>query len=73
MPGRIVGEKSQEGSLMEGCLPERRREVYKTAVRAAVLHGVEKVALTKTEETELEVEKLKMLRCSLGTTMMDRQ
>ena len=36
-----------------------------------MLYGLETVALTKRQEAEMEVAKLKMLRFSLGVTIMD--
>ena len=47
-------------------------EVYKVAVRPAMLYGLETVALTKRQEAEMEVAEMKMLRFSLGGTRMDR-
>ena len=47
-------------------------KVYKVAVRPAMLHGLETVALTKRQEAEMEVAELKMLRFSLGVTRMDK-
>ena len=46
--------------------------VYKVAVRPAMLYGLETVALTIRQEAEMEVAELKMLRFSLGVTRMDR-
>ena len=37
-----------------------------------MLYGLETVALTKRQETELEVAELKMLSFSLGVTRMDK-
>ena len=37
-----------------------------------MLYGLEKVALTKRQEAEMEVAELKMLRFSLGVTRMDK-
>ena len=48
---------------------ESGREV---AVRPATLYGLETVALTKSQEAEMEVGELKMLRISLGVTRMDK-
>ena len=42
------------------------------AVRPAMLYGLETVALTKRQEAEMEVAELKMLRFSLGVTIMDK-
>ncbi|MCJ8742901.1 hypothetical protein PDJAM_G00087620 [Pangasius djambal] len=47
-------------------------KVYETVVRAAMLYGLETVALRKRHESELEVAELKMLRFSLGVTRLDR-
>ena len=47
-------------------------KVYRVAVRPAMLYGLETVALTKRQEAEMEVAELKMLRCSLGVTRMDK-
>ena len=45
--------------------------VYKVTVRPAMLYGLETVALTKRQGAETEVAELKMLRFSLGVTIMD--
>ena len=47
-------------------------KVYKVAVRPAMLHVLETVALTQIQEAEMEVAELKMLRFSLGLTRMDK-
>ncbi|KAK3570329.1 hypothetical protein QTP86_017160 [Hemibagrus guttatus] len=47
-------------------------KVYRTVVRPAMLYGLETVSLKKTQESELEVAELKMLRFSLGVTRLDR-
>ena len=47
-------------------------KVYKTVVRPTMLYGSETVPLTKKQEAELAVAKLKMLRFSLGVTRMDK-
>ena len=49
-----------------------RQEVYKVAVRPAMLYGLETVALMKRQEAEMEVAELKMLRFSLRVTRMDK-
>ena len=36
--------------------------VYRVAVRSAMLYGLETVALTKRQDAEMEVAELKMLR-----------
>ena len=56
---------------MSGVICDRRvpatvkRNVYRVAVRPAMLYGLETVALTKRQEAEMEVAELKMLRFSL--------
>ena len=60
---------------MPGVICDRRvsgrvkGKVYRVAVRPAMLYGLETVALTKIQEAEMEVAKLKMLRFSLGVTI----
>ena len=49
-----------------------KSKVYKTAVRAAMLYGLETVGLTKRQEAELEGAELKMLRSSLGVKRLDK-
>ena len=51
---------------------ETKGKIYKTAVRPALLYGLETVATTKKHEAELEVAELRMLRWSLGVTRLDR-
>ena len=46
-------------------------KVYNTAVRPAMLYGMETVALTRRQEAELEVAELRMLRFALGVTRLD--
>ena len=43
-------------------------QMFRTAVRPAMMYGLETVALTKTQETEIEGAQLKMLRLSLGVS-----
>ena len=50
-------------------------KVYRVAMRPAMLYGLvplETAALTKRQESEMEVAELKMLRSSLGVTIMDK-
>ena len=64
--------------IMSGVISDRRisarvkGNVYKVAVRPAMLYGLETVALTKREEAEMEVTGLKMLRFSLDVPRMDK-
>ena len=46
--------------------------MYKVLVRPAMMYALETVALTKRQEAELEVAKIKMLRFSLGATKLDK-
>ena len=74
--GSEVKKRVQAGwngwSRMSGVICNRRvptrvkGKVYKVAVRPAMLYGLERVALTKRQEAEMEVTELKMLRFSLG-------
>ena len=47
-------------------------KIYKTAVRPAMMYGMETVALTGRQEQELSVAELRMLRFALGVTRRDR-
>ena len=47
-------------------------KIYNTAVRAAMLYGMETVALTRRQEAELEVAELRMLRFAMGVTRLDK-
>ena len=46
-------------------------KVYKRVVRPIMFFGLDAVALTKRQEAELELAKLKMLRSSLRVTRVD--
>ena len=80
--GREVKHRVQAGwngwRKVSGVLCDKRisakmkGKVYKTAVRPAMLYGLEAVPLTKRQEKELEVAELKMLRFSLGVSRLDR-
>ena len=50
----------------------RLLKVYKVAVKPANLYALETVTLTKRQEAEMEMAKLKMLRLSSGVTRMDK-
>ena len=62
------------GVISDRRLPARvKGKVYKVAVRPAMLYGLETVAPTKRHEAEMEVVvELKMLRSSLGRTVIDK-
>ncbi|XP_051781188.1 uncharacterized protein LOC127527216, partial [Erpetoichthys calabaricus] len=80
--GREVRKRVQAGwngwRRVSGVICDRwisagvKGKVYRTVVRLAMLFGLETVALTRKQETELEVAELKMLRFALGVTRMDR-
>ena len=54
-------------------VPAREKDnVYKVAVRPAMLYGLDTVTLTKRHEAEMKVAELTMLRCSLGVTRLDK-
>ena len=42
--------------------------IYRSAVRSAMMYGLETVTLSKRQEQEFEVAELRMLRFSLGVT-----
>ncbi|XP_051780741.1 uncharacterized protein LOC127527129 [Erpetoichthys calabaricus] len=79
--GREVKKRVQAGwsewRRVSGVICDRRisarvkGKVYRTVVRPAMLYGLETVALTRKQETELEVAELKMLRFALGVMRMD--
>ncbi|MCJ8736401.1 hypothetical protein PDJAM_G00257500 [Pangasius djambal] len=67
------GWRKVSGVLCDRKISARSKgKVYETVVRAAMLYGLETVALRKRQESELEVAELKMLRVSLGVTRLDR-
>ena len=47
-------------------------KVYETAVRPAMMYGLETVAVTKRHEAELEVAELKMLKFAMGVTRLEK-
>ena len=66
------GWRRMPGVICDRRVPARvKRKVYKVAVRPAMLYGLETVALTKRQEAEMEVAELKMVRFSLGVSIMD--
>jgi len=80
--GREVKMKVQAGwngwKKMSGIICDRRvsarlkGRVYNTAIRPAMLYGMETVALTRKQEAEFEVAELRMLRFAMGVTRMDK-
>ena len=67
------GWRRVSGVICDRQVPARMKgKIYKKVVRPAMLYGLETVALTKSQEAELEVAELKMLRFALGVTRMDK-
>ncbi|KAK3545511.1 hypothetical protein QTP70_007769 [Hemibagrus guttatus] len=67
------GWRKVSGVLCDRKISARiKGKVYRTVVRPAMLYGLETVSLRKRQKSELEVAELKMLRFSLGVTMLDR-
>ncbi|KAK3515161.1 hypothetical protein QTP70_008184 [Hemibagrus guttatus] len=67
------GWRKVSGVLCDQKISARiKGKVYRTVVRPAMLYGLETVSLRKSQESELEVAELKMLRFSLGVTRLDR-
>ena len=79
--GREIKKRIQAGwhswRRMSGILCDRRvsarlkGKIHRTVVRPAMMYGLETVAMTKRQETELEVAEMKMLRFELGVTRID--
>ena len=70
--GREVKKRVQAGVICDRPVSARMKgNVYKVAVRSAMLYGLETVALTQRQESEMGVAELKVLRFSLGVTRMD--
>ncbi|KAK3556387.1 hypothetical protein QTP70_007995 [Hemibagrus guttatus] len=66
------GWRKVSGVLCDRKISARiKGKVYRTVVRPAMLYGLETVSLRKSQESELEVAELKMLRFSLGVTSLD--
>ena len=52
--------------------PGVKRRLYKMMVRPTMLYGMETVAVTKSQEKQMERVEMKMLRFSLGVTRRNR-
>ena len=52
--------------------PKLKGRLYKVMVRPAMLYGIEALAVTKRQESKMEVAEMKMLRFSLGKTRIDK-
>lgn len=65
--GRLVNMKKTR-ILCNKYVPHKvKRNMYKTAVRPAMLYGME-----KKQKTETEVAEMRMHNCSLGETRIDK-
>ena len=64
---RITGEICDRMVSANG-----KGKVFKTVVKSARLYWVEIFPLTERQEAELKVAKLKMLRCSIEVSRMDK-
>ncbi|XP_063603267.1 uncharacterized protein LOC134779196 [Penaeus indicus] len=61
------------GVMCDKNVPEKvKGRLYKTLVRPAMMYGMETVAVTKVQEERMQVAEMKMLRWSLGLTIMDK-
>lgn len=64
--------KKITGILCDRRVPAKvKGKLFKTMVRPAMLYGMEAVAVTQRQEATLEVAEMKMLRYSLGKTLLD--
>ena len=52
--------------------PGVKERLYKTMVRSTMLYGMETVAVTKSQEKQMERVEMKMLRFSFGVTRRNR-
>ncbi|XP_063615410.1 uncharacterized protein LOC134788449 [Penaeus indicus] len=65
--------KKITGVMCDKNVPEKvKGRLYKTLVRPAMIYGMETVAVTKVQEERMQVAEMKMLRWSLGLTIMDK-
>ena len=54
-------------------LPARvKRKAYSTAVRPAMVYGLETIAFTKKQAEEMKLAKVRMLRFAIGVTKKDK-
>ena len=61
------------GALCDWKVPVKLKGmVYKTAVRPAMLYGIETLPVKKTDESRLNVAEMRMLRWMCGVTREDR-
>ena len=65
--------KKVSGVLYDRKLSARiKNKMYKSAVRPAMLYGMETVAVTERQAGKLEVAELKMVRWAVGVTRKDK-
>ena len=61
------------GVMCDKRMPAKLKgKVYEAVIRPAMMYGLETVALTKKQESDLDVVEMRMLRWSLGWTRKDR-
>ena len=67
------GLRRVSGVICDKRLPARvKGKVYSLVVRAAMVYGLETVAVTKKQVEEMEVAGMKMLRFAMGVTRKDK-
>ena len=67
------GWRRVSGIICDRRLPARVKEkVYNSAVRPAMMYGLETVAVTKKQVEEMQVAEMKMLRFAMGVTRKDK-
>ena len=67
------GWRKVSGVICHRRLPAREKgKVYSSAVRAAMVYGLETVAVTKKQVKEMEVAEMKMLMFAMGVTRKDK-
>ena len=70
---RLHGRRKVSGVICDRRLPARVIEkVYSSAVRPAMVYGLETVAVSKKQVEEMEVAEMKMLRFAMGLMRKDK-
>ncbi|XP_063600640.1 uncharacterized protein LOC134776817 [Penaeus indicus] len=65
--------KKITGVVCDRKVPDKAKEkLHKLMVRPAMLYGLETVPLTKSQERELEVAEMRMMRYEVGVTRLDK-